>query len=220
MVDGEDENSETAMIEFDSRDDASVAQTRDQKIIDGNTIEVHIGTGSTLFVTNFPAEADEVCIRDMFQKVGRHVRFLAMLCYHCADFLQYGKIVDIRFPSLKYNTHRRFCYVQFKDSVDAHNALELDGSDMGNGLNLVVKISDPTQKQERKGPMHEGRELHVSNIHWKANEDDVKELFSKYGNVELVRIPRKVDGGSKGFGYVVFSSKVCLLLFTRNGSQV
>lgn len=56
--------------------------------------------------------------------------------------------------------------------------------------------------------MYEGREVHVSNVDWKASEGDLKELFSKYGAVELVRIPRKVDGGSKGFGYVVFSSQV------------
>lgn len=56
--------------------------------------------------------------------------------------------------------------------------------------------------------MYEGREVHVSNIDFKAKEEDVKEVFSKYGTVELVRIPKKADGGSKGFGYVVFSSKV------------
>lgn len=56
--------------------------------------------------------------------------------------------------------------------------------------------------------MHEGREIHVSNLDWKASENDLKELFSRYGTVEVARIPTKVDGGSKGFGYVVFSSKV------------
>lgn len=56
--------------------------------------------------------------------------------------------------------------------------------------------------------MHEGREIHVSNVDFKASEDDLKELFSQYGTVELARIPKKADGGSKGFGFVVFSSKV------------
>lgn len=60
--------------------------------------------------------------------------------------------------------------------------------------------------------MYEGREVHVSNIDFKANEDDLKEVFAKYGAVELVRIPRKADGSSKGFGYVVFSSKVSLMV--------
>lgn len=56
--------------------------------------------------------------------------------------------------------------------------------------------------------MHEGREIHVSNLDWNASEDDLKDLFSVYGKVEVARIPRKVDGGSKGFGYVVFATKV------------
>ncbi|KAL2852209.1 hypothetical protein BJX68DRAFT_61914 [Aspergillus pseudodeflectus] len=187
MLPGEDGNSEVAMIEFNTRDDAVAAQTRDQKIIDEHTIEVHFGSETTLFVTNFPPTADEKYIQDLFSS--------------------HGEIVDIRFPSLKYNTHRRFCYVQFKTSAGAHSATKLDGSTVGNGLHLVAKISDPTRKQDRHGPIYEGREIHVSNVDWKANEQDLKELFERFGTVELVRIPRKVDGGSKGFGYVVFSSK-------------
>ncbi|PYI08780.1 pre-mRNA splicing factor [Aspergillus sclerotiicarbonarius CBS 121057] len=187
MLSSEDGKSETAIIEFNSKDEAVVAQTRDQKIIDEHTIEVQFGSGSTLFVTNFPATADEQYIRDQFR--------------------EHGEIIDIRFPSLKYNTHRRFCYVQFKTAGEAYSATKLDGATVGNGLHLVAKISDPTRRQDRHGPMYEGREIHVSNLDWKASEQDVEELFLRFGTVELVRIPRKVDGGSKGFCYVVFSSK-------------
>lgn len=128
-----------------------------------------------------------------------------------ADHIQYGDILDVRFPSLKYNTHRRFCYVQFQDSGAAYRALEVNGTKVdGSELSLVVKISDPARKQERHGPMYEGREIHVSNIDWKASENDIRELFARFGGVETVRLPRKVDGGSKGFGYVIFSTKVCL----------
>lgn len=90
-------------------------------------------------------------------------------------------------------------------------ATQQDGTTVGADLQLVAKISDPTHKQDRRGPMYEGREIHVSNVDWNANENDLKELFSKYGTIESARIPRKVDGRSKGFGYVVFSSKVGLL---------
>jgi RNA recognition motif-containing protein len=113
-------------------------------------------------------------------------------------------------PSLKYNTHRRFCYVQFRSPSSAYEATQLNDSSVGGNLRLVAKISDPTKREARTGPVHEGREIHVSNIDWKATEDDLNELFSAYGKVESVRIPTKVGGGSKGFGFVVFSSKVCL----------
>lgn len=45
------------------------------KTFDGQSIEVQVGSGSTLFVTNFPPTADDAYIRDMFQKVGRFDRF-------------------------------------------------------------------------------------------------------------------------------------------------
>ena len=98
--------------------------------------------------------------------------------------------------------------MQFKSSAEAYSATKLDGSAVGENLRLVAKVSDPTRRQERQGAMYEGREIHVSNLDFKANEGDLKELFSKYGTVELSRIPKKADGGSKGFGFVVFSSNV------------
>lgn len=70
MLHGDDGNSEVAVIEFDTKDEAAAAQTRDQKLLDNNAIEVQVGSGSTLFVTNFPAETDEMCIRDMFRRVS------------------------------------------------------------------------------------------------------------------------------------------------------
>lgn len=70
MLPGGDRNSEVALIEFDNKDEALVAQTRDQKIMDDNTIEVQIGSGSTLFVTNFPPAADDKYIRDLFHDVS------------------------------------------------------------------------------------------------------------------------------------------------------
>jgi RNA recognition motif-containing protein len=66
----EDSNeSATATIEFESKEDVLTAQTKDMKIFDGNPIEVQVGTGSTLFVTNFTPTADEGEIRELFAKV-------------------------------------------------------------------------------------------------------------------------------------------------------
>lgn len=70
MFPGDDGNSEVAIIEFDSRDEAQAALTRDQKILDENTIEVQMSAGSTLYVTNFPPTADEKYIRELFDEVS------------------------------------------------------------------------------------------------------------------------------------------------------
>ena len=63
-------NSITATVEFESKEDVVFAQSKDQSILDGNTIEVKAGGGDTLYVCNFPPTADEHWIREKFQKVG------------------------------------------------------------------------------------------------------------------------------------------------------
>lgn len=68
------------MVEFDLREDAIVALTRDQKTLDGNTIQVHLGSGATLFVTNFPPAADEAYICELFQKVSVMCSEITALC--------------------------------------------------------------------------------------------------------------------------------------------
>ncbi len=55
--------------------------------------------------------------------------------------------------------------------------------------------------------MYEGRELYLVNLHRDATGHDIKELFRKYGYVESVRVPKKLDGTSKGIGFVVFRDK-------------
>ena len=66
-----DEDSVSALIEFDSREDAIAAQTRDRRVIDEHTIEVQIRIDTTIYVTNFPPTADEAYIRDLFHEVCR-----------------------------------------------------------------------------------------------------------------------------------------------------
>ena len=176
----------SAVIEFNEKEEALFAQSRDGKDLDGATIKVQLGSGSILFITNFPPTADEASMRELFEK--------------------YGEIAEIRFPSLQFNTHRRFCYVEFVLNQQAQSALDLNGHAFDDGLRLSVKLSDPEQKQNRSGAMEERREVYVKNVNWSATENDLKDLFSKFGNVESTRIPRNVGGSSKGFGYVVFSS--------------
>ncbi|KAJ5566166.1 RNA-processing protein HAT helix [Penicillium sp. DV-2018c] len=188
MLRRDEKNSEVAVIEFASKDDALAALTRDKKSFNDteNIIDVQVGAETTIWVTNYPPAADEEYMRNLFGK--------------------YGQVLEVRMPSLKFDTARRFCYLQFDSSSAAHHATELHGMRLEDGKKLSVKISDPSKKQARSGPRYEGREIYVSNISWNATEKDLKELFSKFGEVEKAFIDRKVDGGSKGYGFVTFTT--------------
>ncbi|KAL9114683.1 MAG: hypothetical protein Q9227_001361 [Pyrenula ochraceoflavens] len=178
----------SAVVEFEDKQSALAALTRDGKDFTGQELQIQLGSGSTLYVANYPPTADENFIRDLFTP--------------------YGEIVDIRFPSLKYDTHRRFCYVQFKLNSQAQAAAEAKDGEVvsAEGLHLLAKISNPLNKQDRSGATAEGRELFVKNLHRDAAENDVKTLFSTHGKVDSVRIPRNMNDKSKGFGYVIFET--------------
>jgi len=108
---------------------------------------------------------------------------------------------------LKFDTHRRFCYVQFLTSAQAKAATQLDGKLFSGNLVLQAKISDPKAKKSRVGAMQEGRELFIGNLPSNATEDQIKGIFQKFGTVEQVRIPRNMVGKSKGAAFVTFSSQ-------------
>ncbi|KAH8887799.1 hypothetical protein GQ53DRAFT_268853 [Thozetella sp. PMI_491] len=180
--------SPVVLIEFRSPEDAQSALLRDNKYFGEHVIRVSPATDCTLFVTNYPPQADDVFLRDIFQDAG--------------------EIHSIRFPSLKYNTKRRFCYVTFRDRNGAAEATKLDGKRLENGKYVLqVKLSDPSAKQQRHGAQAEQRELHVRNLHKDADEQDIKEIFSKAGEVESVRILRNMAGHSHGVAFVVMRTK-------------
>ncbi|KAF3761001.1 hypothetical protein M406DRAFT_343136 [Cryphonectria parasitica EP155] len=183
----EDGKSVLCLIEFDTPDQAQSALLRNGKYFGQTQITVAPATGVTLFVTNYPPHADERYIRNLFKGCG--------------------EIFSIRWPSLKFNTHRRFCYVSFRNAEAAAKATQLDGKVLEGKFKLGAKISNPGAKKQREGAIEEGREVHVTSVPQEATETDIKALFEKYGKVERVRILSDMAGKSRGSAFVAFETK-------------
>lgn len=186
-----DDKTATALIEFRSPEEAQSALLRDGKYFtQGETsvqISVRPASGCTLYLTNYPPEADEKYIRRLFRDCG--------------------EIFSLRFPSLKYNATRRFCYVTFLDSGAAAKATKLDGKLLEGKYKLVAKYSDPSGRQQRSGAQAEEREVHVQNLHREVKEEELEAMFSKHGKVQSVRILRDTGGHSYGTAFVVMETK-------------
>ncbi|KAK3998106.1 squamous cell carcinoma antigen recognized by T-cells 3 [Cladorrhinum sp. PSN332] len=181
------DNSVVALVEFGSADDARTALLRDGKYFGDQVVRVTPAVDCTLYVTNYPPDADEKYIRDLFK--------------------EFGEIHDIRLPSLKHNTKRRFCYIVFREQASAAAALQLHGRPLKGGkYTLSVQISDPSQKKSRSGALAEGRELHVGNLPRSMTEEEVAGLFEKAGAVDSVRILHDKNGKSKGSGFVIMET--------------
>jgi len=48
--------------------------------------------------------------------------------------------------------------------------------------------------------------IHVNNLAWSIKEEELKEHFAKFGEIEKVKIPTRPKGGSKGFGFITFKT--------------
>ncbi|GME30207.1 putative pre-mRNA splicing factor protein [Neofusicoccum parvum] len=180
-------STQSATVEFETPEEAQFALSRDGKKIDGGSIQISQGTGSTLWVTNYPPEADETYIRELFK--------------------DNGEVVSVRFPSLKYNTHRRFCYVTLGSAEEAEAASKaLNGKSLGKNFTLKALVSDPTHKDNRQGPMYEGREVFVGNIENSATDQEIQDFISPLEGFVNVRIPRNMAGKSKGVAFVEFDT--------------
>ncbi|GCC30743.1 hypothetical protein chiPu_0009197, partial [Chiloscyllium punctatum] len=112
-------------------------------------------------------------------------------------------------------TCRGFGYVTFSLPADAQKALKevkfYDGQKLSVSLakkKLLGKKAVPKEaskantKQQAQKKLQRKARLIVRNLSFKCSEDDLKALFSQYGTVLEVHIPRKEDGKMRGFAFV------------------
>ncbi|KAI1794811.1 RNA-binding protein Prp24 [Ganoderma leucocontextum] len=180
-------NSLVATVEFMDRESVPAALTKDKKRIQGHEVAVHLAWKSTLYITNFPEKADDTFIRTLFGK--------------------YGEIFDVRWPSKKFKSTRRFCYVQYTSPASAEHALELHGTDVGDGHKMSVFMSNPERKKDRTDSDANDREVYVAGLNKLVTKGDLEKLFKTYGAVKDVRMILDDQGRSKGFAFVEFENE-------------
>ena len=146
---------------------------------------------SELYIGNLSFEATEDQLQEVFES--------------------YGNVVEVRIPKFADSGRPRgFAFVRFESEDDAIKACELNGTSVFN-RDLVVNISDPGRAKAgvgnvRKGPVSKD-EVFIGNLDFDTTEEDLRELFSGYGEIAQVKIPRDPEsGGGRGFGFVKFVS--------------
>ncbi|PFH62977.1 hypothetical protein XA68_10728 [Ophiocordyceps unilateralis] len=187
IVREKDGQSSTALIEFSSPEEAQSALLRDGKYFGQSQLSVLSGHDLTVYVANFPPVADDEYIRNLFKDCG--------------------EILSIRWPSLKVNAHRRFCYVSFRDRASSAKAVAKEGTLLNGKFSLLAKYSDPSRRKKREGAVAEGRELHVTGLDRATTEDEIRDIFSKLGMVSRVTMPLNMAGKNRGFAFVAMETK-------------
>ncbi|XP_069567255.1 RNA-binding protein 28 isoform X1 [Brachyistius frenatus] len=165
----------------------------------------------TLFINFLPASASNQRLEEIFSEIGP--------VKQC--FVVKGKGEA---------TCRGFGYVTYSMAEDAQKALKEIKEYDGKRLSLSVakkKIYDkkkrglsakeaaaaaaaaPRENEQRpKGMVKKllKPRLILRNLSFKCTEDDLKQVFAKFGTVLSAQIPLKPDGKMRGFGFVLFKN--------------
>ncbi|XP_050808674.1 RNA-binding protein 28 isoform X1 [Gopherus flavomarginatus] len=159
--------------------------------------------GLTLLVRGLPASARGPGLEQLFGRLGPLRR--------CFVVTRKGS-----------ETCRGFGYVTFSLLEDAQRALREVTTFEGHEIKVAVakkklrekkqlQLDTPeTRPEEQKPKKPKGApkkaRLIIRNLSFKCSEDDLKALFSPFGAVLEVNIPRKTDGKMRGFAFVQFKN--------------
>ncbi|EEE51022.1 hypothetical protein OsJ_31660 [Oryza sativa Japonica Group] len=127
-------------------------------------------------------------------------------------FSRAGKVRDVRLI-MDRNSRRSkgVGYIEFYDAMSVPMAIALTGQVLL-GQQVMVKPSEAeknlVQSNVASGGIASGgaRKLYVGNLHSNITEDQLRQVFEPFGQVELVQLPvDPLTGLCKGFGFIQFA---------------
>ncbi|NXI86301.1 RBM19 protein, partial [Rhipidura dahli] len=156
--------------------------------------------GCTLFIKNLNFATTEDTLKETFSKVGA-----LKSCTISKKKDKAGSLLSMGFG-----------FVEYKRPEGAQQALRrLQGCTV-DGHKLEVKLSEravrPAVKAARKkqtAKKQQSSKILVRNIPFQATARELRELFSTFGELKTVRLPKKMagTGSHRGFGFVDFVTK-------------
>jgi len=161
----------------------------------------------TVFVGNLPSSMKKGNLKKLFSQFGNveTVRFRGA----ARPDLKTTKKVAVIKNKFHEERHNIIGYVRMSTVEEAEAACKLNNSQV-EGLTIRVDMA-------LKGKTHNNKKaVFLGNLDFKTEEEDVRKLFSKCGEVESVRIVRdNTTGIGKGFGYVNFMTEHSVELAIR-----
>jgi len=158
---------------------------------------------STLFVKNLNFSTVEADLIKVFNKIGKCRATVARKISNNKELLSMG-----------------YGFVEFKKKAKALEAIKKLQNHVLDGHQLELVLSNKQistgaddgrnnkRKQTNKQADLAGKtpKILVRNVPFEAKSKEIEELFKVFGQLKYVRLPKKVDGLHRGFGFVEFMS--------------
>ncbi|CAK1362146.1 RNA-binding protein rsd1 [Cercospora beticola] len=127
-------------------------------------------------------------------------------------FEQVGSVVDAQIVKDRVSGRSKGVgYVEFKEEESVEKAIGLTGQKLL-GIPIIAQLTEAEKNRQARNtegtatqsngiPFHR---LYVGNIHFSITEDDLKNVFEPFGELEFVQLQKEEAGRSKGYGFVQF----------------
>ncbi|XBW37969.1 hypothetical protein QEN19_003554 [Hanseniaspora menglaensis] len=206
-----------AKIQFSSREELMSALTMSFKHfnnnIQSNVLLVKPYENSSAWVTNYPPDYTYVDLKKLFE-----------------DAVGKDTIFEVRLPSLKFNSNKRFAYIDFTSAEKCEEAINKMNGTVINELSLIVKLNkteiDLLGSKSNLSKVNEHsineKELYLTNLNEKNCDNDIfNKLKVKCGCIDKPN-DMHFDGSIKRLstnskiGFVVFTEKNCISKIIQN----
>ncbi|XP_044765331.1 probable RNA-binding protein 19 [Coccinella septempunctata] len=152
---------------------------------------------TTLFVKNLNFKTTDEDLKKFFENCGK------------IHYATVARKKDTKNPGATLSMG--YGFVRFKTKAATDKALKTMQQSVLDGKSLELKRSErilqtDVEVQQRKAPKNvkqNGTKLLVRNVPFQANKKEIQELFSVFGEIKALRLPKKLSGEShRGFAFV------------------
>ena len=149
---------------------------------------------SALYIKNLNFETTEKILQDIFEK-------------------QMGKcILSVRIPQKvspsNHSLSMGYGFVELESHLLAKKSMKLLQGRLVDGHNLHIALSSSKELNSSRAKTATSEKpptkIIVRNLSFQATRKDLLKLFATFGQLKKIRLPKKFDGGHRGFAFVEF----------------
>lgn len=150
---------------------------------------------STLFIRNLNFTTTTTTLTDLFKPING---FLSACVKTKPDPKNPGGTLSMGFG-----------FVEFRSKTDAMAAMAALNEHVLEGHKLSIKpsqrhTSSSSSSSSQAKPAAKRTKIIIKNLPFEASKKDLRALFSAYGTLRSVRVPKKFGGATRGFGFADF----------------
>lgn len=178
---------------------AAPAKTPTSELVGGDTTDDIVDTG-TLFVRNLNFTTTDRRFQETFQPLDG---FISARLKTKTDPKRPGQVLSMGFGFLEFKTKEHA-----KAALQAMDGFNLDGHQLLIRASHKAKDAAEARRKEDSAKRSKNRttKIIIKNLPFEASKRDIRALFSAYGQLRAVRVPKKFDNSRKGYAFAEFTT--------------